>query len=107
MSHTLEKEIKIPFDIVLVVDEGMDYGVKSGVAHATITCEEWSADTDKGTEYGNDISVTDVHIDEEDFKWMGGLSSSLTKKVTDLIQNDLEDKVEKDWNYQDFEDNEP
>jgi len=107
MSHTLEKEIKIPFDIVLDVHEGMDYGVKSGVAHATITCEEWSADTDKGTEYGNDISVTDVHIDEEDFKWMGGLSSSLTKKVTDLIQNDLEDKVEKDWNYQDFEDNEP
>lgn len=107
MSHTLEKEIKIPFDIVLIVDEGMDYGVKSGIAHATITCEEWSSDTDRGTQYGNDITVTDVHIDEEDFKWMGGLSSSLTKKVTDLIQNDLEDKVEKDWNYQDFEDNEP
>jgi len=104
---TTEKEIEIPFDIVLVVDEGMDYGVKSGIAHATITCEEWSADTDRGTQYGNDITVTDVHIDEEDFKWMGGLSSSLTKKVTDLIQNDLEDKVEKDWNYQDFEDNAP
>ena len=107
MSYKVEKEIEIPFDIVLVVDEGMDYGVKSGIAHATITCEEWSADTDRGTEYGNDITVTDVHIDEEDFKWMGGLSSSLTKKVTDLIQNDLEDKVEKDWNYQDFEDNAP
>jgi hypothetical protein len=104
---TTEKEIEIPFDIVLVVDEGMDYGVKSGIAHATITLEEWSADTDRGTQYGNDITVTDVHIDEEDFKWMGGLSSSLTKKVTDLIQNDLEDKVEKDWNYQDFEDNAP
>jgi len=107
MSYKVEKEIEIPFDIVLVVDEGMDYGVKSGIAHATITCEEWSADTDRGTEYGNDITVTDVHIDEENFKWMGGLSSSLTKKVTDLIQNDLEDKVEKDWNYQDFEDNAP
>jgi len=104
---TTEKKIEIPFDIVLVVDEGMDYGVKSGIAHATITCEEWSADTDRGTQYGNDITVTDVHIDEEDFKWMGGLSSSMTKKVTDLIQNDLEDKVEKDWNYQDFEDNAP
>ena len=107
MSYKVEKEIEIPFDIVLVVDEGMDYGVKSGTANATITCEEWSADTDRGTEYGNDITVTDVHINEEDFKWMGGLSSSLTKKVTDLIQNDLEDKVEKDWNYQDFEDNAP
>ena len=47
---TTEKKIEIPFDIVLVVDEGMDYGVKSGTAHATITCEEWSADTDRGTQ---------------------------------------------------------
>ena len=102
-----EKKIEIPFDIVLVVDEGMDYGVKSGIANATITLEEWEASTDRGTEYGNDITVSDVHIDEDDFKWMGGLSSSLTKKVTELIHEDIQDKVESDWNYEDFEDNAP
>lgn len=107
MSYKVEKEIEIPFEIVLVVDEGMDYGVKSGIAHAIITLEEWSADTDKGTHYDNDITVTDLYIEEDSFKWMGGLSSSLTKKVTDLIQDDLEDKIDNDWNYQDFEDNAP
>ena len=31
----------------------------------------------------------------------------MTKKVTELIHEDVQDKVESDWNYEDFEENAP